>query len=221
MNSVDVELIDTDQWLVNCDDDALTAGGNVAVLGNELIQFGQASPIGPGQFRLSRFLRGRGGTEWARSSHVTDDVFCLIDSGAIQAVPLPSWSVGADVTATAPDGAATSATVTAEFLRPPAPVGLAASFDPSGNLTLSWTRRSRMGFAWVDEIDSPLGESAEQYRLKFTGSAGEAEFVSEQPSLIVPAASVAALGTGPAEIEVRQIGDFAASRPAQLSITLP
>lgn len=82
MNSVDVELVDKEQWLTSCDDDALVAGTNFAAIGSELIQFGVASPIGEGQFRLSRLLRGRGGTEWAASSHAAGDVFCLMDAGA-------------------------------------------------------------------------------------------------------------------------------------------
>ena len=220
-NSVDIELVDTDQWLTSCDDDALAAGANIAAVGRELIQFGGASPIGEGQFRLTRLLRGRGGTEWASSSHIAGDVFCLMDAGAVQAATLPSWSIGAVATATAPDGTAISTTIAAEALRPPTPVNLSASLEPTGELSLSWTRRSRMGFAWVDEIDAPLGETVEQYRVTISASAGATELVSEQPSLIVPAAGVAALGAGPAAIEVRQVGDFAASLPAQLSITLP
>lgn len=139
----------------------------------------------------------------------------------MQAVALPSWGIGAVVTATASDGTVSSTTVTAESLRPPAPVDLDATLESTGELALSWTRRSRMGFAWVDEIDAPLGETVEQYRVTIAGSASEAEFVSEQPSFTVPAVNVAALGAGPAAIDVRQVGDFAASQPARLGITLP
>jgi hypothetical protein len=97
---------------------------------------------------------------------------------------------------------------------------VAAAVEATGDLSVKWTRRSRHG-AWVDEIDAPLGESVEQYRVTVTGSATVAELSTDQPSLNVPAVSVADLGSGPASIEVRQVGDFAASRPAQLTITLP
>jgi len=40
-----------------------------------------------------------------------------------------------------------------------------------------------------------------------------------EPSLTIPAADIAALGLGTLVIEVRQIGDLAASRPAQMILT--
>ena len=92
---VNVQLIDASHWLTSCDDDALAAGTNLAVIGSELIQFGEATPVRPGQFRLSRLLRGRGGTEWASSIHGVGDLFCVIESGAVQPLILPSWSVSA------------------------------------------------------------------------------------------------------------------------------
>src|SRR5206468_2344903 len=64
-NAVTVALVDEGQWLTSCDDDALAAGENLVVLGSELIQFGNALSLGRGRFRLSRLLRGRGGSEWA------------------------------------------------------------------------------------------------------------------------------------------------------------
>src|SRR5581483_11099252 len=98
-STVDVTLIDADQWLTSCDDDALAAGENLAVLGSELIQFGQAAALGDRQFRLSRLLRGRGGSEWACSGHAVNEPFCLITSGALQTVILPAWSIGSVVAA--------------------------------------------------------------------------------------------------------------------------
>ena len=82
--SVEVELIDPNQWLVSCDDEALANGGNLAVLGSELIQFCDAAPISAGRFRLGRLLRGRGGTEWAAGSHVAGDIFALIERDALR-----------------------------------------------------------------------------------------------------------------------------------------
>ena len=86
-NAVDVELVDPEQWLTSCDDDGLAAGQNLAVLGSEMIQFGQATPLGGGRFQLGRLLRGRGGTEWAAADHSDHDPFCLILPGNLQAIP--------------------------------------------------------------------------------------------------------------------------------------
>jgi hypothetical protein len=57
--------------------DAIMAGANLALIGDELIQFGRAEQLGPGLFRLSHLLRGRRGTEWAAAGHSVGDVFCL------------------------------------------------------------------------------------------------------------------------------------------------
>ena len=207
-------------WLTSCDDDALAAGINLAVLGDELIQFGRVAPLGEGQFRLSHLLRGRGGTEWACADHGADDVFCLIQAGGLQPIALPSSSVGATITATIAGGTPASTVFSAEGLRPPSPVALTAKPQANGDLSLSWIRRSRIGFAWVDEIDAPLGETREEYRVSIAGTLSSVELVVDQPNLSVPSTTLSALGTGEAAIAVRQIGDFAASRPAQLSLTL-
>ena len=220
-NSLDIEMIDASQWLTDCDDDALAAGTNLAAVGNELIQFGEVTPLTQGQFRLSRLLRGRGGTEWASSSHAVDDVFCVIEPGTVQPLALPSWSIGALVTAAAQNSPGASAIVSANSLRPPNPVKLTAAVQPEGDLVVNWTRRSRGGWAWNDEVDAPLAERVEQYRVTISGPTATAEFLADQPSLSVSAATLVGFGAGSAAIEVRQVGDLAASRPAQISITLP
>jgi len=68
-NGFDLQLVDAGQWLTSCDDAALAAGENLAILGGELFQFGRAEALGEGKFRLSRLLRGRAGTEWACAGH--------------------------------------------------------------------------------------------------------------------------------------------------------
>lgn len=206
-------------WLTNCDDDGLAAGENLAVLGSELIQFGRVTSLGAGEFRLMHLLRGRAGTEWASASHVAGEPFCLIEPASVQSVTMPSWSIGAEIDVASADARA-SITFAGESLRPPTPVNLSAILQPNADLLLNWTRRSRMGFAWIDGVDAPLGELREQYQVDVTGSAGTMEFIVEQPSLTISSADLASLGGGPATIEVRQIGDLAASRPVQLGITL-
>jgi len=219
-NSVDVDLIDVDQWLTSCDDEALAAGENFAVLGDELIQFGQVLALGGGRFRLSRLLRGRGGTEWACADHGSDEPFCLIESGALQPIVLPAWAMGASVSGTSAGALTTVPEFRGEGVRPPAPVRLGAERQPNGDLLLNWTRRSRQGFAWVDEIDAPLGEAIEQYRVTVIGMIGSVELSARGPSLIIPGDVVVSLGAGSAKAEVRQVGDLAASRPAQINFVL-
>jgi hypothetical protein len=221
LNSIDVELVDQQQWMTSCDDDALGDGANLAILGNELVQFGVATPLGNGQFRLTHLLRGRGGTEWASGTHAVGDLFCLLDTNSLRSVALPVWMRGSNVIAADKNGSSVSLIFGAESARPLAPTNLSAEVEADGDLVLSWTRRSRSGFAWVDEVDAPLGESREQYSITVSADSGSLDLTAGEPSLIIAASELAGLGGGTAIIEVRQLGDWAASRPTQLTTDLP
>ena len=220
-NGVEIELIDRDQWLTNCNDEALAAGENLAILGTEIIQFGSVDPLGDGRFRLGKLLRGRGGTEWACAVHGVGDVFCLVRTGTLQPIMLPTWSLGATISASADGVVSTSTLLEGEALRPLSPVNLTAQRQPNGDLSVAWTRRSRQGFAWVDGTDAPLGETREQYRVVISGSQNQLESIVDEPAMVLADAVVRGLGSGPALIDVRQVGDLIASRPIQISINLP
>jgi hypothetical protein len=220
VNGVEIQLDDADQWLTSCDDEGLAAGTNMAVLGREVIQFGDAEPLGGGRFRLRRLLRGRGATEWAAAAHVAGEVFCLLRSDSVRQLILPPASLNSAVSATARDGSSASIQFAGESLKPFSPINLSAFIDASGDLQLSWTRRSRMGLIWMDEVDAPIGETREQYRVTVMGSSGTAEFTCNVPQLTIAGSALAIVGEGNATIEVRQTGDWAASRPVQSSIIL-
>ena len=141
-SSVEVQLIDADQWLTSCDDNALAAGANVALIGGEVVQFGDVTPLGNGRFRLDRFLRGRGDTEPAIASHAVGEVFCLIEAGSLQSIGLPVTSIGKLVTAEIPGGASVSVTVRSRA------DGIAS---PSGGTTID-----QEGRASIDQILATL-----------------------------------------------------------------
>ena len=216
-SSVDIELIDQEQWLMSCDDEALFAGTNMAVIGREVIQFGDAVSLGEGRFRLSRLLRARGGTEWASAGHMTGETFCLLDAATLQRVALPNWTLGGVVTALSNGSPNVSMDFAGANVRPLSPVNLAAERTSAGDLQLSWIRRSRLGYAWVDGIDAPLGEAREQYRLVITCVANAREYATYQPGFTVGASDVAELGSGTIVIEVQQVGDFGTSPAARLT----
>ena len=90
-SSIEIELVDRDQWLMRCDEQELAEGGNLALLGLELLQFGAAEPVAPGRFRLSDLRRGCAGTEWAIDDHETGDDFVLLEPGALRQILIPGW----------------------------------------------------------------------------------------------------------------------------------
>src|SRR5690606_39237381 len=108
-------------------------------------------------------------------------------------------------------------------LRPLPPVHPRWSRNPAGDLALRWTRRARGAWQWPDNIDAPLNEQAEAYRV------GIGEPVAPlmlwdvaTPQFTIPATSLAALPptSRGAPVWVRQIGSHDLSAPLLLT-TLP
>jgi hypothetical protein len=97
-DGVEVQLIDHDQWLNSCDEEALTGGAHLALVCDELLQFADVEPLGAGRFRLTRPRRGLAGTEWALSDHAIGDLFLLIRPGSMQPIALPIRARGSAVT---------------------------------------------------------------------------------------------------------------------------
>lgn len=225
MNSVEIELASADQWLESRDDAALADGWNLALLGQELVQFGDAIPAGPGRFRLGRLLRGRRGTEWAMDMHQAGEPFLMLDPRRLQRLTLTSSQAGARLRVTPrglADGGAPGAEliVSGEAMRPASPVHLRAWLVPDGSLRCTWVRRSRRGWAWLDGVDAPPDCSIEQYRVRLESDFHSLEVETKVPAVEFSAEDLAAFGGGAADVSVVQIGDLGISRAASQTINL-
>ena len=93
-------------------------------------------------------------------------------------------------------------------VRPPMPVGARQLRLPDGRVAIAWTRRSRAGWRWLDDVDVPLGEEREAYRVSVNGT----EVDTAEPRLDVDAPP----GT---VVTIRQRGTLAESPPLMLTIT--
>jgi hypothetical protein len=184
------------------------------------LQFGTATALESGRFRLERLVRARAGSEWATGSHAAGEIFCLLDRDTLAVVDVPLSARGGILQIRDSSGSTAQASFGAEWVRPLSPCRVTASFETQSGLTISWTRRSRAGFAWLDEIDAPLGESSELYRVTLVGGGGEAEMTTGDVELVVPVNDLVPLGSGPVRIEVSQIGDCGASRPASRTLEI-
>ncbi|HEX6374601.1 MAG TPA: phage tail protein [Allosphingosinicella sp.] len=217
---IEIELLNEAMWLENRSDAALAAGANLAMLGEELIQFGVAEPLGGRRFRLARLLRGRRGTEWAASLHAAGDPFVLIEAESLAAIDAPLGSLGGEARLLAtglgdPDGVLALRQIGGEAMRPPSPVHLRAEMLANGDMAIGWVRRSRNGWVWLSGSDTPLGEETESYRLTLAGEGFERSLTLPAPAYLYTAAEQAADGlAGPLTIAVVQLGTSAASRPA-------
>lgn len=222
--SVTILLTDPAAALDNATLWQLAQGANRALLGDELIQFGTATPLGAGRWRLSGLLRGRGGTEGAIAGHASGIPFVLLDS---RLAPLDPALVGPPEQATIaaiglgdPIPALSPVRLAGIGWRPLAPVHGVAAEEPDGTLQLRWTRRSRGGWQWEDSVDLPLNEQRESYLVDY-GQAGfpVAQWDCSAPQLGLPAAEWAALRTQASAgvFSVRQVGDRAVSPPLTIS----
>ena len=99
-DSFEVQLIDDEQWLGSCDVHDLTGGTNLALLGDELLQFADVCPLGGGRFRLAQLRRGSAETKCAFTDHAIGDLFLLIDPASMQPITLPIGASGSIVTVT-------------------------------------------------------------------------------------------------------------------------
>jgi hypothetical protein len=150
---------------------AVLNGANVAVLGEEIIQFQYAELIDTNTYRLSRLLRGRLGTEEFIDSHDIGDRFILLNNNNIRhATPLnfigvmkfyKAVSVRASLLTTDDEQAFT---YSGRALKPYSPVQIAGERD-GDDLIISWVRRTRIGGEWKDGVDVPLSETTEQYEI--------------------------------------------------------
>lgn len=167
---VDVELLSDRDWLEPRSKSAVLGGANMALVGDELVQFRSADAVGPRRFRLGGLLRGRRGTEAATGSHIAGERFVLIDPARLLPFDPPLDMLGR-VGLVRATGSGDSDEMTLPFridggaLRPLSPAHLRAT-AVGGDIMVTWVRRSRAGFTWTDFVDAPLGETEERYEVQ-------------------------------------------------------
>lgn len=224
---LDVVLLNESMQLQSCSADALNAGANAAFVGSELIQFRSVEPLGSNRYRLSGFLRGRRGTEWAINSHFADEPFILAEREALSFVDVPPGTELVRVMAVGiADEVPSEQRVErpGQALRPLAPAHVKARVLANGDTEISWVRRSRNGWRWLDGADVPLVEEAERFVVTLATNAGEPTTIERlEPHLIYTAAARSvdcANGAVRLEVAICQIGNFGLSRPATITISL-
>ena len=199
--------------------------------GWEVIGFAEAEEVAAGRWRLARLLRGLGGTEDAMTAGAATGAEVVLLDAAVRPLGLVNAERGtAQNWILEPLGLVTELSGPFVFdggLRaetPLSPVHARVVRQVSGDLRISWIRRSRVeADAWADG-DVPLDEAQERYRLEILdGSAvvrmvevGEAGFnypVSDE--LADFGAPQTVLG-----LRIRQLGRLAAGLPLEAAIAV-
>ncbi len=217
-NDLLVQMHNSNMILHHADQAQLLAGYNIAAIGREIIQFGSAEPIGDDRYLLSGLLRGLGGTEGEMDNHGTDEDFILLKGAGLTEIEarhfMPFQPVTLSVIGRGDDiPVLRSIENPGRALKPWSPVHPYSTFRNDGDLEIGWTRRSRAGLIWPDNVEIPLAEEVEKYRV-WIGN----EIVDEPhvPVTVVSAATVQAyrdVSVSSLLVEVRQIGRHNVSDP--------
>ncbi len=168
--TLDVELASADFTLETVAPEALAAGTNRALVGEEIVQFVRAERLAPSTWQLRGLLRGRGGTELAALGQIpAGSGFVLLDDAPVPCEPA-MFMLKTEATLAAL-GLGDSEPVLAPVAnfglsrRPLTPVHGRAARMADGSLDLSWVRRARGAWGWIDGIEVPLVEEAEAYTV--------------------------------------------------------
>lgn len=197
-------------------------GANAILIGDEVVQFADATLNADGSYTLATLLRGRRGTEWAMAGHAMGERVVVLSPLTLlrEALPDGDLAVARHYRAVTLGGTLAGGTTKSLVFRgrsqmPYAPVHLkGARGTAPGHWTVSWVRRARLGGAWKDGLDVPLGEEREDYEVDILDTSGSPETVvrtltstpSANGSVVTPAGRTALYS------ENDQIADFGAAQ---------
>ena len=226
-HALDIET-GPDRVLETCSRKALLNGANRAAvrgLGGawEVLQFRVAELVAPGRWRLSELLRGQFGTEDAIGDPTpAGAAFVLLGPETPSSTVAEdrrglelAWSVGP---ASRPRDDATYVSALGSAggrgLLPLAPERLWARRDPAtGDVTIGWIRRTRVGGDDFEAREVRLGEDFEAYEVEILDEGETVRTIAAAtPSAIYPAADqFADFGAPPAtfSVAVRQVSAVA------------
>lgn len=145
---------------------------NAAVIGNELVQFRDATLVSTGVYTLTNFIRGRRGTEWAMVDHGAGERFVLLTTSGMRFLTLQTSDYARPRYYKGVSAGQRLSAVTAEYITPVgvnlmpfSPVNVRV--DRSGaNPVVTWSRRTRLSVRVGGAVQSiPLGETSEAYEV--------------------------------------------------------
>ena len=137
----------------------------------EILAAANCTLISGQTYALTDLLRGRYGSEWAMPLHLDGDRLIALDQDTLEYLPQDLSAIGLSRLYR---GVTLSLDVSSGVLRetiyrgvqykPLSPCRINGHRDPvSGDWSLFWVRRTRVGGEWRDSVDADLGEASESY----------------------------------------------------------
>lgn len=152
---------------------------NLAIVGSaengwEVVQFQNAFLESDGSYLISGFVRGSRGTEAQMDGHQTYESILIVNQLDVAKHILPVSELGTETFyRTVTQGRdilsaiTQSVTFSAAPLKPLSPAHVELSLDSgSGDWTIDWIRRTRIGGSLIDERDVPLAQESEAYKVQ-------------------------------------------------------
>lgn len=187
VSTLDVSVASGFDQLVSVTESEMYEGKNRAIITHqdgtsEIISYQTVTPLSDNTVRLSRFLRGRRGTDTQMGgAGYSDQIIFLTDDADQDTANYTYFGNGIAETLAATDNQyykvitrgldpseveGTQFTYTCADLKPYAPTNLrAVQIESTGDFELRWTRRTRVGGALSDSGDVPLSEATEAYSI--------------------------------------------------------
>lgn len=202
--------------------DEVLAGFNTCVIQRadgtvEVLGFQTATLTAPRTYTISKLLRRiRQNSSFSGAS--TGDKFALLKPGSTKLIGMQLQDVGAEFEFAGPRyGLALSEaptqviTLAGMSKKPLSPITVISSRgSPPGDITISWTRRTRIGGTWPTGENGPLGEASEAYEVDILSAASPPvvlrTLTSNTPSVVY--------------LETDQIADFGSPVPASIEIKI-
>lgn len=166
-SGVEVNLVSGS--LESVSEDSLQQFRNIAVIGNEILQYKNAVQTGQGRYILSYLYRGRQGTE-SHTGHTEGSRFILLDDNILK-IEIPVSQIGQKLWIKAvtfgkniEDASANEITFYGNSLKPYSPVHISAERE-GDDINIEWFRRSRSNISFSSLVELPLFETKEEYEI--------------------------------------------------------
>lgn len=160
--------------------DAFQLGGNLAMVGSELVHYRDAVLVAPATYELRHFWRGQRGTEWACATHAMGEPFTVLDPSvyrlplalALRNVPRAYKTVTRGLSLA--DAQEQTHAAPMENLTPWTVANLHQTLQANGDWLLAWRGRARFTGAWVDGSQATPDPDLLTYRVLVYTDASQA-----------------------------------------------
>jgi hypothetical protein len=214
INTVRVVMINSADELESKSMLQVLNGSNGCLVGDEILQYRNATLNADYSYTLSGLLRGRRGTR--TDTHTTGERFVVLTNvfrtdDETAELDLARYYKTPTFGTSILDATASVFTNTGIGLRPFAPVHVGGGRKANKDLTINWIRSSRIGTEWQSFTETPVGETSESYEIDIINP-------GVSPSAVVR--TLTATTNTATYTAAQQVTDFGSPAPATVTVRI-